>query len=287
MFDNKHKRIPDVNIDDAVFMIVDLETTGINPEEDKVIEMSFRMIDPSLKSDVCLTKLIDPQMHIPSNSSAVHHIIDADVQGAPFFEEVVQSVYPAILKRRDNIFMVSHNVAFDREFLHDVDVQMPNGSTQRASIRDLPWLCTLRLAKHIYSDTVPSCSNQALRYELDFSEVGIDIPRDLNPHRAEDDTLVTAAILKHEIARFKALGQGDKLSDLIQYADSAYSITYMPFGKYYPKGDDNDMTIEEIAIKDPSYLDWVLKNTDPDFDMKWNIERALGFARGEKNTPKP
>jgi len=57
----------------------------------------------------------------------------------------------------------------------------------------------------------------------------------------------------------------------------------MPFGKYRAEGRNSDLTIKDIAMTDPSYLHWVLNNTDPDMDMEWNIRQGLEFASAGKS----
>jgi len=315
LIDNKRSYTPDVDIDDANILVLDTETndgvkTGydksgypLEPEEgvelSEVIEVCFRLIQPN-KEDIVDTFLVKPNNPITSNVMAVHHITNEDVEDALAYEPVMKRFFAPImrdskgeftsveefgfdvspvsiaireiLERGESIVPAAHNMVFDMAMLKPVEHTMDDGSTKEASLRGLSSICSLRAAKHLFPD-VPSCSNQALRYELPLG-----LPRDLDPHRAEDDTLVSAAILKYEIEKFKELGVGTKLKDFIDYIDSPYVMEYMPFGKYRAEGKPADLTIKEIALQDSSYLHWVLNNTDPDMDMEWNIRKGLEFA---------
>jgi DNA polymerase-3 subunit epsilon len=70
---------------------IDLETTGINISTDRIVEISVLKITPDGKEDWISTR-INPEMPIPSKSTAIHGITDEDVSGAPTFREIARNL---------------------------------------------------------------------------------------------------------------------------------------------------------------------------------------------------
>lgn len=160
----------DLLLQDAVFRVIDTETTGIDPE-DRVIELAWLDIDHTGSVWGRFSSLIDPEgRDIDPGASALHHLVAADLIGAPhletFREEMRAPVY------------VAHNAPFDRGML-------------RAQDDGAVWLCTHRLAKHLLPE-MQSHANQYLRYAL---KLPVPLPKDTASHRAEADVAVTAVLL--------------------------------------------------------------------------------------------
>ncbi|MDY4528546.1 MAG: 3'-5' exonuclease, partial [Parabacteroides sp.] len=60
----------------------DLETTGINISKDRIVEVSILKVSPNGKEE-SKTWRVNPEMHIPEESTAIHGITDEDVQACP------------------------------------------------------------------------------------------------------------------------------------------------------------------------------------------------------------
>lgn len=69
----------------------DLETTGTDISNDRIVEISLIKVFPD-GHDEEYTKRVNPEMHIPESSSAIHGIYDADVAFAPTFKEIAKEV---------------------------------------------------------------------------------------------------------------------------------------------------------------------------------------------------
>ena len=69
----------------------DLETTGTNINTDRIVEICYLKVYPN-GNEEAKTLRINPEMHIPEASSAVHGIYDADVADCPTFKEVAKNV---------------------------------------------------------------------------------------------------------------------------------------------------------------------------------------------------
>ena len=96
------------------FTIFDVETTGMSPVRDRIVEIAAVRIekDGSLKH---FSTLINPERHIPYTVSQVHHITDDMVKDAPFFRDIAQDFHNFIAGSR----LIAHNARFDLSFLQE------------------------------------------------------------------------------------------------------------------------------------------------------------------------
>ncbi len=69
----------------------DLETTGTNITKDRIVELSYIKILPD-GTEESKERRINPEMHIPEESTAIHHITDEDVKDCPTFSQVAKSL---------------------------------------------------------------------------------------------------------------------------------------------------------------------------------------------------
>ena len=157
--------------------VFDTETTGLKPDNgDRVVEIAvvpLRIFDGgrAIGRTDGAQSLVNPGRPIPPEASAIHHIIDEDVENAPDLDTAVD-----LILQGDTVDVcAAHNAKFDRAFLPMLDGRR--------------WIDTYRCARHLWPDA-PKHNNQTLRYYL-----GIDLPRDVPQHRALPDAIVTAEIL--------------------------------------------------------------------------------------------
>lgn len=68
--------------------VFDLETTGINPERDRIVELTIARVEPGSLRCQTLYSLVNPGIPIPQEASAVHGIHDADVAESPRFAAI-------------------------------------------------------------------------------------------------------------------------------------------------------------------------------------------------------
>ena len=69
----------------------DLETTGTNINADRIVEICYLKVSPN-GNEEAKTMRINPEMHIPEQSSAIHGIYDEDVADCPTFKEVAKEI---------------------------------------------------------------------------------------------------------------------------------------------------------------------------------------------------
>ena len=73
----------------------DLETTGINIGNDRIVEISMLKIFPNGNKE-SNTWLVNPEIEIPAETSAIHGITNERVVTEPTFKELAQTVYDMI-----------------------------------------------------------------------------------------------------------------------------------------------------------------------------------------------
>ena len=112
-------------------VVLDTETTGTDPGEDRVIEIALVKFEYDRVSgevgrvlDV-YDGLEDPGRPIPPESTAIHHITDAMVAGKRFDERAIERVLDGVG------VVIAHSAGFDRPF---VERRLPGFVA-------LPWAC--------------------------------------------------------------------------------------------------------------------------------------------------
>lgn len=103
--------ILDRRILDTPMAVVDLETTGLYPGGDRIVELAVVQIQPGKAPALVLDTLVNPRR--PVSATEIHGITDADVADAPRFEELAGNLASAIA---ESVF-ASYNVYFDAKFV--------------------------------------------------------------------------------------------------------------------------------------------------------------------------
>lgn len=251
-----------LSIADALFWVLDVETTGFDPTKDAIVELGACLVtmdDEHPRVAAPQAWLTDPSMPIPPQAKAVHHITDKMVYGKPSPEVLIRSQFGGDQPLDGAVVCVAHNAPFDRGFL------------EAAGFPQWPrWLCTYRLAMHLWAEA-PAFGNEVLRYWLGLDEKDLYLrhpDHDLPAHRAGHDARVTGTILAELL---KHCSMTHDVDELIEYANSPVVLKgLMGFGKHH------DWTWAECADKDPGYLDWILGGDPEAWDRdKWHTAMSL------------
>ncbi len=221
----------------------DLETTGVNFQTDRIVELSYIKVHPNGTEEE-RTYRINPGIHIPEEATAVHHISDADVADKPHFKEIAREVARTFTgcdiggfnsNRFDLPLLMEEfiraGVDFDVSRCRFVDVQTIFHKMEQR---------TLSAAYMFY------CGK-----ELDGA------------HSANADTRATYEVLKAQLDRYPTLQNSieflSQFSTQKRSADLAGRIVYddkgheiFNFGKYKGKN------VEEIFRKEPGYYGWMM-----------------------------
>lgn len=160
------------------YVVFDLETTGLYPEEgDEIIEVGALHVDAlELKSEV-FHSLINPRKPIPAASTAVHGIKDEDVERAPFIDKML----PKFLQFASNRIWVAQNARFDMSFIVHKLKQLA------LPIKQMVVIDTIGLSKMIFP--------YETSHNLDKIMARLGIARSGDRHRSIDDSRYTALAL--------------------------------------------------------------------------------------------
>ena len=231
----------------------DLETTGVDTANDRIVEISMIKIMPD-GEEIVRTRRINPQMHIPEQASAIHGITDEMVKDEPTFAQIAKSMAQFIegcdfggfnSNRFDLPMLVEEfmRVGVDVDFRNRqfVDVQTIFHKMEQR---------TLVAAYKFYCD------------------------KDLNEaHSAEADTRATYEVLKAQLDRYPDL-QNDiaafaEFSERGHTADFAGRIGYNDKGEeIFNFGKHKGRKVEDVFREDPSYYSWMINGDFPLYTKK-------------------
>lgn len=76
---------------------IDIESTGLDKEKDRIIELAVCIMTPDLPIQPFAFKF-DPGIPIPAEATAIHGITDADVKGFPPFKEFAQTIHDLLME---------------------------------------------------------------------------------------------------------------------------------------------------------------------------------------------
>ena len=191
-----------MQIGDATFVIVDLETTGTHATHDRIIEIGAVKVRSGDVVDTMET-LVDPQCTISRHITRITGITNADVFDQPQIEEVL----PHFLDFLGSAIFVAHYCQFDSSFI-DAELQ----HTGLSPLKN-PTLCTLRLARRL----LPGLPSKGLSSLITFF--------DLDPgqrHRALSDAIATQQVLTRLLYRLEEQYEITEVDTLLAFQHSRY-----------------------------------------------------------------
>lgn len=228
------------HVEKQKFICFDCETTGLDVEHDRIIEIAAMKFDGATTFGE-YQSLIDPERTIPDESIAIHHITNDMIVGKP----QIRAILADFLAFVGQSIIVGHGVGFDIDMI------------ARAAAREgIP--CTLR--NNVYIDTVrmarlygesPSNSLVQLRKHFNIDEEVA--------HRAMSDVIVNIELFRR---LSKSYGTVEKLLDILS---RPIYLKEMPLGKH--KG----RPLKELPL---DYLRWAA-NKDFDKDLLYSLRTEL------------
>ena len=225
----------------------DLETTGTNINTDRIVEICYLKVYPNGNEET-KTMRINPEMHIPEQSSAIHGIYDADVADCPTFKEVAKEIARDI----EGCDLAGFNS-------NRFDIPVLAEEFLRAGV-------DIDMMKRKFIDV------QVIYHKLEQRTLSADYKfycgKNLeDAHTAEADTRATYEVLKSQLDRYPEELQND-MAFLAEYSsfnknvDFAGRIVYDDKGvEVFNFGKCKGMSVSEVLQKDPSYYSWI-QNSD-------------------------
>jgi exodeoxyribonuclease X len=217
-------------MNNEAFVVIDLEATHREPKDAHIVEWAAIVVTPPWfgleGTPRYLGSLVRPPIAIPAETSAVHHITDADVLDAKPWElaciPLVNVLHP------EGTIAVAHNANFEKELL------AKHGVTAHR------WLCTYKASVRVWPDA-PGHSNECLRYHLGL---GTGRREQQSPHSAGHDAAVTAQILG------ELLRAGTTIEDMLAWTEQPALLPTCPLGDWRGK---------KWCDVDEGFLSWILR----------------------------
>lgn len=209
----------------------DTETTG-NTEKDFLCQIAYK------SEDETFNELYKPEIKIPPEASAVHHITNKMVADKKsFIESGDRDKIKTLFENTDTV-VVAHNAPFDLMIIKKEDINPAH------------FICTLRVVRHLdKAEKIEKYNLQYLRYFLEIEVEG-------TAHDALGDVLVLEQLferLKKKIMSEENVDESGAIQKMIEISAHPSLLHTFKFGKH------NGKRIEEVVKIDRGYLQWLLE----------------------------
>lgn len=258
-------------------VFIKVATTGVEPIDkkdkpgDRIIEISIIRIDTD-RTVKPGTRFVNPGMPIPAEATAINGITDAHVANAPTFAEMAQGLYSFIGDADIAGFSIAN---FDLKFLTE--------EFNRAGIpftvygRNIIDLSTIfnTMEKRDFRTAAAKFAGQNLSDEPISSEtannIGIHILNGMVSQYSGDERFANPnpSTLNDSFNRNKYAMDVHRKILLNKEGRPVFG-----FGKY------EGFLVSDIAISDPSYVEWCYTASDLPGDTKLLLKRITDKAKG-------
>lgn len=228
------------DINKEVFVCLDCETTGLDPQQDRIIEFAaVRFTMDTVQEE--FESLVNPECIIPESSIVFHHITQDMVANKP----IIKDVLPQLLNVIGRNTIVGHGIGFDIDVVcnaaarYGIPCHIKNNKT----------LDTLRMAR-LYGES-PVNSLEQLRRHFNIAAEGA--------HRAMSDVIVNMEVFKYLARFYKTTEQ------IFEALSRPILFKNMPLGKH--KG----RPFKEIPLQ---YLLWAV-HQEFDQDLIYTLRTEI------------
>jgi DNA polymerase-3 subunit epsilon len=237
-------------------VIFDLETTGVNIQSDKIVELAYIKIFPDNRIErKCMR--FNPERPIPAEASAIHGIYDADVAGEPTFKQRAQEI-ATLFEGCDFGGFNSNKFDFPMLVEEFLRCNIPFSTANRKFVD----------AQRIYHLMEQRNLSAAYKFYCDKELI--------NAHSAMADVEATYEVLIGQLKRYENTLKNDidflhEFSGQSKNVDLAGRLVFneckepvFNFGKHKGK------RVKDLFKVEPSYYDWMM-NGDFSLDTKTKI----------------
>lgn len=240
----------------------DIESTGVDPAKDHIVEISLIKVRPN-GDEESKTRRINPGVHIPEASTAIHGITDDDVKDCPTFPQIAKSL-AAFIKGCD---LAGYNS-------NKFDIPILVEEFMRAGVE-----IDLSGKKFVDVQNIFHKMEQRTLAAAYKFYCGAEIE---NAHSAEADIRATYEVLKAQLDRYPDDLQNDvdfladfsRMNRNLDFAGRIvlddHDVPVFNFGKH--KG----RPVAEVFATEPSYYNWMLNG-----DFPLNTKQVLTRLRLE------
>jgi DNA polymerase III epsilon subunit family exonuclease len=127
-------------------MCLDIETTGLYKYTERIVEIGMIAFSPSGEILSQFNYLINPEISIPAEATAIHGITDGDVENAPTFGHIINNFFDYLDSHGDS-FIIAHNALFDVGFINESIARV---SPRTHQPRFTPVHCSLQASRRAH-----------------------------------------------------------------------------------------------------------------------------------------
>lgn len=241
-------------------IIFDLESTGLNPRHDRIIEIAAVKITAQGEREE-LVKRLDPERKIPREVSALHGITDADVSGCPKFVDVAGGI--------NKFFRDSDLAGFG---VQQFDIPLLQAEFKRVGVSFPAPDCRVIDAKTIFHKKEPRDLSAALAFYCGREHT--------DAHGALPDAQATLEVLEGELKTYDDLPA--TVDALHEFCNPEDPDALDPKGRFRWReeevvigfGKKAGLPLKEVARKNPEYLRWMIRKEFSD-EAKYIAKEAL------------
>lgn len=216
--------------------------------KDRIVEISVIKVYPDGHDEV-KTRRLHPEMPIPAESTAIHHITDEDVKDCPTFKQIAKSLMEMFAdsdiagynsNKFDLPLLIEEfgraGLPFDLNGRRFIDVQnIFHKMEQRTLVAAYKFYCGRELTNAHGAEADTRATYEVLMSQLDRYDT-----------------------LKNDVAELAKFSSGDKNLDLsARFVYNDKKVPVFNFGKY--KG----QPVVEIFRREPGFYQWMMQGDFP------------------------
>lgn len=220
------------------FVILDVETTGLNPQVDRIIEVAVEKHYPD-RDTAYWSTLVNPG--IPIKNQGSHQIRDEDVQGKPSFDALAVRLAESLT----DVDLAGHNIEFD--------IAMMRAEMLRSKVQ---WnfnghiVCTLKICRLKIPHTLQNA------YKRFVDPKGFE-----NAHEAGVDVKACREVLMGQLTEFTDLSRN--VADLATFCENRSPNGIDKSGKFVWINDQPCINFGKhrgtpLKMVDKNYLIWMI-----------------------------
>ena len=227
---------------------IDLETTGVNLSTDRIVEIAIIKVLPDGERQV-KSKLINPEMPIPKQTTDIHGITDEMVKDAPTFKQSGNEIKQFL----ENCDLGGYNS-------NRFDIPMLMEEFLRAGMEvDLSHRRMIDV-QHIFYTMEPRTLTAAYKFYCQKELI--------DAHSAEADVQATIDVLIAQVDRYKNLG--NSIDSILQVIGEEKIVDYARRFSFDEKGREvfnfgkfKGRPVADVLKTEPQYYDWMMKGDFP------------------------
>jgi DNA polymerase-3 subunit epsilon len=148
------------------YVMVDVETTGVKPDQSKITRIdAVRITNGVIDYDSLFSEYVNPGQDIPPEIQKITGITNDVVLHAAGIDTVLRRFHEFI----DGSILVSHHAVFPKRFLAAA------ADACRLPRISLPWLCTLKLSRELFKDQKCSLTSVCQYLEVVIDDNSLDV----------------------------------------------------------------------------------------------------------------